>query len=350
MSTNQYVAAISREMTARADDLLDIREVFNLAIPDSVRCLIYNLRHLDANASSLQWKTIGTVYDAYLVDVQDYEEREAVFRHMLLEVEDVGQNPALLLAFVRFDANSRHVCAAARAYLQNCRTGTDNALSAVHHIHSLLLDGGGLVVNRGAVLAGLVLFGDRRLCAVARSICDTLTSAEIRAFCDAMRNARDVSSIDFCLSWMTILVNRNDLRSAEELAGALEVMLAQAPSEPLREGYFNFGPYGFASVTSMREVTLAEMASDYAQILAPLTAAPSSKLARLGEMFRSGSAERADQLVDEARGQEAPTLHWHERKGLADRRVIDIAPHLERRVAEAERRRGDRQSRAVRRL
>lgn len=325
-------------------DLGEQNTVVISKIPSSARALVYNLVQLDGDAESLQWATVAIVYKALLAKLPDPQQRQDLLDELILQVEEAEVHPAMLLAFVRYDPHHRVVRPAVLAYLRYRRASFDEPFVATAELLGLLHDRE--VENRGAALAGLVLSGDRRVCAVARTIRDTFSAAEAKQLAEAVAAPVSPASIEFCLNWVLDAVAGQHTEIAEEVAEALEAMLLLASAEPIRDSLYQFGPYGFRNGATLPSVSYSEVRRELLGLLYASRTPDHPLVARLASVFANPAYAWARRVQFEAEQQERRIRH--------DRRVINLVPHIERRrherrLDEERRARSDRRERMERR-
>ncbi len=326
--------------TDGAEDV-DLRLLFPEKIPNSVSSLIYNLRQLSSSldqnldtttAQAFLIDTIGIVYQAVVLEL-DEAARRTVFQFIVQRVAAAEDDAAALLVFVRFEPSHHLACQATWAYLKSRQASFDNPMAATRDLTKLLTEGE--VLNRGAVFAGLVCFGDRRICSIARTIRNILSPAEVRSFALAVTlGPLHLPSIEFCLTWLVDLVNRRQFEVAIPLASAMSAMVVKDSALLVHENDYNFGPFGFGSATSYRKIRFSDLLVELSPILDSLSHTGNTALDQMLEIFMDPGSSSLDQL--ERRRAEG-RRNKSERRA-SDRRIVDLAPHIERRAAN---RRGD---------
>lgn len=150
-------------------------------------------------------------------------DRERLYLMILDDVTRGVTSSSSLLAFVIFEPHMRLVSRAVGDFLSNRNCNLDDEFEGVHQVVDVL--GSDHTVNKGAVLAGLVALGDRRINAVARAARHLLSLDDIRSFSRYQINKMRSPSVEFCLDWL-IELNQNRCQAAvSDLGCALMLMV-----------------------------------------------------------------------------------------------------------------------------
>ncbi len=292
---------------------------------ECIQTLIYNLRQLSSVNQPSLLATIEIVYRTFIEEVAD-RERHQIFLAVVEQVKSADMNPVVLEAFIRHESNHILSSAAVGAYLQMKLAPENNLFAAAEDVIAILLEPK-KPANRGAVYAGLVCFGDRRVCAIARTIRDTITAAEIRAFAVAVSSPLHRSSIEFCLSWLLDLVNRKKFELAIPVASALSSMMIKDSSQLVHDCVQNFGPYAFSSATVAPRQKYSEFLTELGPILDTISKAGQPALNQMIDIIREPGNSTLDQL--ERRKDSTRRIHMERR--ASDRRIVNLQPNRERR-------------------
>lgn len=317
--------SISNTFTDNADsDAADLSAIFDNDIPTCVQSLLYNLRQLNKQSDTLFFNTVGIIYLAFVKEI-DYKQRVAVFRAMIIEVENAELDTRAILAFLCNEPHGFLVRQAVSAYLQYKYAPLDEPFVATQDIISIIKKNG--IANRGAAFAGLITFNDRRVCAVARTIRDTLSQSDIKSFSQVISGPLKRSTLEFCLIWLVDLVDSKQEEKAAEVAFALAVMVVANSTTPIHDIQFNFGPFGFPNMSRYPDIEFTELVTEFTPILDFLSKQDSPALSRLVDMFKNPEGRSLDV---------ADMHHQFVRRDRSDRRaddrrVIDIRPRIERR-------------------
>ncbi|HIG39335.1 MAG: hypothetical protein ABGY96_09680 [bacterium] len=150
-------------------------------------------------------------------------ERETLYNDVLEEVLSGSLPTKCLLVFVSFEPNSRLVCEATREYLINRNCDIGEEFAAVDDLVAVLGDCD--TANRGAVLAGLLSLGDRRINAVVRAARQTLTASDVKNFSRVHLPELRSSTVEFCLDWLIELSQNYCKGEVYDIALALMLMV-----------------------------------------------------------------------------------------------------------------------------
>jgi hypothetical protein len=127
-------------------------------------------------------------------------EREELYDDVLDHALSGDLSAKCLLVFISFDPHPRLVCKATRNFLQCRISETEDELAGVDELVNVIADND--TTNRGAVLAGLVSFGDRRINAVARAARRPFSGSDVKNFSRVSLPELRSSSVEFCLDWL----------------------------------------------------------------------------------------------------------------------------------------------------
>ncbi|MFT4713885.1 MAG: hypothetical protein ACI8W1_002379 [Candidatus Azotimanducaceae bacterium] len=130
---------------------------------------------------------------------------------------------ASLMPFIIFESHMKLSSRAVGDFLANRNCNFDDEFEGVHQIIGVLANVH--TVNKGAVLAGLVGVGDRRINAVARAARHLLTSDDVRSFSRFHIDKVRSSSVEFCLDWLIELKYGRDKAAVSNLGCALMLMV-----------------------------------------------------------------------------------------------------------------------------
>lgn len=197
--------------------------------------------HAESNDDS-SLHEVSTLYNMFLEKCYAVE-REKVFDSILEEVRAGRVKATALLPFIEFEAHRRIASAATREYVINHPSDPDDHFEAVRHVTSLINTD--RTSNRGAVFAGLVLLGDRRINGVANSTRSLLTLQDIQHFSRTHLNYLTATTIEFYLEWLMRLNRRDTQQEFGILANGLNLMIIYDRSGEVIETQRNLGPYGF---------------------------------------------------------------------------------------------------------
>lgn len=150
------------------------------------------------------------------------QDREAVYNAVVERIAHGDVKPSSLLAFAAFERYRLLVSRAARDYLRYRPYEIRDEFAGVDEILSIIVHEA--TKNRGALLAGLVSVGDRRVNAVARTVRSRLNKADIRDFSRVQHPRMLGLTVEFCLDWIAELRDTRDYQVVSDLACALMLM------------------------------------------------------------------------------------------------------------------------------
>jgi hypothetical protein len=170
------------------------------------------------------WKS-GITQAKYndLVSTLSVMDRESLYQDVLKAILSGHLGAKCLLVFAGFDPHRKLVCAAVKDYLANRNPDIGDEYAGVHDLIEILAESG--TVNRGAILAGLVSVGDRRINSIARASRHLLSSADMKNFSVTHMLEIRSSSVEFCLDWLVELNQSEHKEYADDIACALKLMV-----------------------------------------------------------------------------------------------------------------------------
>lgn len=151
------------------------------------------------------------------------KERESLYQEVLKQVLSGALATKSLLVFASFDPHRKLVCSAVTDYLANRNYNIEDEFAGVDELIEILAANG--TANRGAILAGLVSVGDRRINAVARAARHLLSSYDVKNFAGVHLLEIRSSSVEFCLDWLIELNQRGSKEYVNNIACALMLMV-----------------------------------------------------------------------------------------------------------------------------
>lgn len=318
---------------------LELDEIFSGAVPGSLGSLIYNLRHLTEASDPFLWQSIKIIYRAFAEDVDD-DLRKSVFLYLVQEVEASELSAEVILTLVQFETNHLLVNKAVGAYLQHKRVPFEDPFAAARRILALLEER--TVANPGAAFAGLVCFGDRRICAVLRSARDSITLEEARAFSRAAAGPLQRATIEFCVEWLIDLMRFNEYEIAIQVAYALSSMVINDSTLLVHDIHYNFGPYGFSHSKAFPEITFNELLEELAPLIDILAEGRLPALQRMIEILQDPTRQSLERLDQ----RKISTRRTRQDRRVSDRRIVNIKPRIDLRSGQ---RRGDQRRIEIRR-
>ncbi|MEM7364777.1 MAG: hypothetical protein AAF525_12195 [Pseudomonadota bacterium] len=171
-------------------------------------------------------------------------ERRTLYGRLLGKVEQKLLEPMCLLPFVIFEPHRSLAADSVADYLRHRHCDVTDEFAGVHEIIGILANE--FTVNKGAVLAGLVSVGDRRINAVARAARQLLKPIDIRDFARVQSNSIKSSSVEFCLDWLVELNQDCSRLAINDLSCAIQLMAIHdqvgAVEDVTENNYVGLGP------------------------------------------------------------------------------------------------------------
>lgn len=329
--------------TARVRELATIEAValadlFGHKIPVSVRSIVFNLGKLADGIDDPLFETIEILYSAVVRDLNN-RQRKLFFSYIVQEVESQRLSSTALLAFARYESDQHIVCQAVWSYLLNRQAPLEVPMLATSELLDIFKAD---PVNRGALYAGLICFGDRKVCAAARTVRHHVTDYDARDFAAAMTTPLHRATLDFCIYWLLDLLMEKEYDIAMQIAYALSSMVIKDTSLTVHDRDQQFGPYAFKASTPLPETSWKDWLVEYAPILDTLAMVRKPAIEQMLEIFENPASSTLEQLE---RRKESSRRKASDRRA-SDRRIVNITPILERRSRD--RRTGERRLQARR--
>jgi hypothetical protein len=301
-------------------------EVFYDDVPECVLCLKYSLGLLKQDSSQLSITTIKLIYSVFIDECETHQ-RKAFLGHIVDKIESAQCNPVALLVFIRYDPHPEIIHLAVSGYLQHRRSSIDDPFVAARDTLSILNNGD--VANRGALLAALVCFGDRRICLTVRSTWDSITPEEAIDFSKAITKSLYRATLEFFVTWLVHLRFQERYEVMMPVASAFSSMLTSQPIRTIRDRQYNFGPYGFASAQSLPEVAISNLLVEMAPLIDLLSGSGVPELNEVIETLRDYSYSNGPDAIEQ---DHAATSRELTERRVNDRRLAATSPRFERRV------------------
>ena len=186
------------------------------------------------------------------------------------------------------------------------------------------------VVNRGALHAAIACFGDRRVCAALRQYRQYIGPRDARDLASAfvVPTTLNRATIEYFVSWLIDLSSSSQEQLVPYVSQALSEMLIRTPTKSVvYEHAFHFGPYCFATYTSPVAVTYEEFVRELQPLLEQMNKIGHPSLIALVEILQDPNSMTREEL--ERRSQ--ATRRRHSERRASDRRIVNLAPLMERR-------------------
>lgn len=189
-----------------------------------IACAPINEVEVDEMYHLVEWeKGVSRAgYARILLGLEDAE-REGLYMKVLAEIQVGHLSAASLLSFVTYEPHPRIVSRAVKDFLVNRNCNIDDEFAGVNELIQIMSNDS--TANRGAILAGLVALGDRRINAVARAARHILSSSDIRNFSRVQFPELRSSSVEFCLDWLIELNQSYRKEFVDDIACSLQLMV-----------------------------------------------------------------------------------------------------------------------------
>lgn len=157
------------------------------------------------------------------LETSEKRQRKDYYEQVLSDIHANRASPECLLAFVKDEPNLKFVQRATRDYLIHRHCSLLDEFGGVKLIVELFEQNA--LTNPGAVFAGLLSMGDRRVNAVVRLMRNRLSMADIREFSRIHPAELHASSIEFYLDWLIELQQRKESRRFNAVCAAMKLMI-----------------------------------------------------------------------------------------------------------------------------
>ncbi|MGK0335942.1 MAG: hypothetical protein ACJAYE_000117 [Candidatus Azotimanducaceae bacterium] len=244
-------------------------------------------------------------------------------------VRDSEIEPEALLAFVENDTSAGLVTTAIQHYLMLGSTRINDPLQALADILPMLSDP--IIDTKGQILAGLLSFGDRRVCAALRPYQDDFKIKTYEQLVSSIQGSTlHRCTIDHLLLWLVDLVREAKSKpvlkeNVSNLTKTVISMVSQARSKSVEDRLFNFGHFPFASYTESSINSYDDVIAEFEPIFDSLNQFNNPAVDKLVSFLCD-----PDQENSERRSTPAPRRAKSSRRSH-DRRVVSIFPSIERR-------------------
>ncbi|XOV86637.1 MAG: hypothetical protein ACFHX7_16910 [Pseudomonadota bacterium] len=145
--------------------------------------------------------------------------RQGFYHSIKMSVIKGELRASSLLPFILFESNHHMVFVAVRDYLSLRPCDIAFELAGLDEISRLFRDN--RIVNKGAVLAGIVSMSDQRVFGPARALRQHMADHDIKSFARVQDGYIRASSFEFCLEWMTELLGEGDEAGFKHLGCSL---------------------------------------------------------------------------------------------------------------------------------
>ena len=320
-------------MNSERTEQEELTRVFRGNLPPSIESLLYMLDQLGSEPNPPLEESIRIIYRAFMLEV-DEDLRDRFFDFIEQEVASRRLSAKAILAFVRTESNPPTVSRAVGAYLRHWKATFDEPFAAALVILNVLE--AGEAKSPGAVFAGLVCFGDRRMSAIARSVREHMSMEDLRIFSLAVQGPLQRTTIEFCMEWLVQLMKRNRYELAMQVAYGLSSMVIKDPTRLIHDVRHNFGPFGFSGSNLGKPVPFAELLVEMGPLIEGFANGRLPALRRMMHILEDPATHELDALDQ----RKVSTRRTRSDRRVSDRRIVNIQPRHDRRAEQ--RRNGER--------
>lgn len=310
-----------------------LQQLLQGPVPGVMQTLAHNLQRIDRRNFRSERDTQRIVYARFVKEL-DANLRTMMLNAVIGSVRDSEVAPEALLAFIENDTSAGLVKTAIEHYLMLGTSRLHEPLQALTDILPMLSDP--IIDTKGLILAGLLSFGDRRICAALRPYhshlkLKTYEQLAVSIQVDTLATAPlHRCAIDHLLLWLVDLVREAKSKPAlkenvSNLTKAVTSMVSQATSKEVEDRLFNFGHFPFASYTKSSTATYQNVIAEFEPIFDSLCQFENPAVDHLIVFLCD-----PDQEDSERRSTPAPRRNKSSRRSQ-DRRVVSIFPSIERR-------------------
>ncbi len=220
-------------------------------------CLI---AHFDLDAED--WGAgITAIGYRRLLESTTVKYRLRLYEHFLKNVVMGESAASTLLAFAIFEPHIKIVCRAVGDYLTHRNCDLQDEFAGVHEVVGVLANQH--TVNKGAVLAGLVAVGDRRINAVARTARHLLSAVDIQNFSRVQDTTIKSSTVEFCLDWLLELNQQYSKEAVDNVACTLLLMVVHDENGIVED----LSEINYVGCKTTKVLQVKEFESYYSEIL-----------------------------------------------------------------------------------
>ena len=228
-----------------------------------IKPLRYRITHFDLDNEDWGSGTTARLYKCYSVTLP-LQDREQLYLQILEDVVKGKVGTTSLLAFAIFEPHMKIACKAVRDYLAYRTCNIEDEFAGVHEVVGILANIE--TANKGAVLAGLVSVGDRRINAVARAARHLLSADDVKSFSRVQNGQMRTSSVEFCLDWLTELNQHYCKDAVCNIASALMLMVVH-DEQGVVEDLSEINYIGFKTTKVLQTQTFESYYSEILPIL-----------------------------------------------------------------------------------
>ena len=286
---------------------------------------VHNLEKFSEHDYDEERETLRLLYELLTLEL-DSRQRALLVEFVIQEVSSMRLDNLALLPFVENEPLPQVITPALNAFITLGRPNHTNPFDNVKLLLNFLKDRS--VVNRGAIHAGLASFGDLRVCAALRPYRQFLDASNAREFSSAIAPPLHRSTFEYCLMWANELAQDRDLKTLIHVASAIVSLVTQNNHQPAHDRLFAFGTNCFPHFHPDFELSYESLLAHYEPLLETLTSYDLLPLTQAIEIARDPNGKSAEDLE---RRKESSRRQQADRRA-SDRRIVQIAPHIERRA------------------
>lgn len=158
-----------------------------------------------------------------IIETTEVWERKATFHSLVDEIRNNKLAPETLIYFVRFEPNAKLAHRATSEFIRLKSCSISNEFAGVEQILDLYKNEE--LQNAGAVLAGLLCLGDRRVNALLRALRSEFSAETLQEFTRIHPAHLCSASIEFYFDWIFELQRKQDTTKLNAVCAAMTVML-----------------------------------------------------------------------------------------------------------------------------
>jgi hypothetical protein len=246
----------------------------------------------------------------------------------VISIKTTELEPEALLTFIENDPSPDLVTQAVHSYLILGKAQFDEPLAALKDTLSML--GDPRIHNKGLILAGLITFGERRVCAAIRPYHSQFKVDTYKQLSSSVRaTTLHRCTLDHLLNWLLEIGRTAEFKPALTehvgyLTRTLTSLVMQNPRRPVEDMSFNFGRFAFPSFTESFSTDYQVVLVKFEPLLDTLETLRNPDINKLISILRNPVDAKSEH-------QNAPRRIQSHRRRSNDRRVLSIAPAIERR-------------------
>jgi hypothetical protein len=318
---------IGQNQTSGYADQESVTEVFAEKLPNEAKVYLYNLGRLTSGNVDFQLDTLQILYQEVTCELTPLA-RSSLLKGVIHEVRSTRLSPLSLLSVAISESDPDIVDLALVSLLELSQVKPENQFAAVNIAVRLLQDE--RTVNRGAVHASLACFGDRRVCAILRNsrIHVTLAVATDLYYALARPRRMKLATLDYLLGWVIDQHKTLPRELLDTLTFAVSAyVVCSSDPDYVYDSTFNFGMHCFPNYTPELVHNYSLVLPQINSLLQSLEASEIPAVSGLAEIIKNPAGTSTHELESQWHA----NLRQRSDRRDSDRRVINIAPYVERR-------------------